>query len=70
MSTPQNARRSFWNAFLDGLAAPAFVFGPPCRHRIKGYPHASELEALRSDWNHVGEDLRRGIEREKARSTR
>ncbi len=51
-------------AVLKGMAAPGDVYHVN-QYR---YPHGSELDALRGDWERVGNDFKSVIERENGKA--
>lgn len=53
--------KAFWKAFVEGLADLACFGGRPLD--IPDYPHASEADALMSDWEALGGDFKRAVER-------
>lgn len=59
-------RSSFVRGFLRGLAAPAEIYG---RYDVRMPAAASVGEALRSDWNRVGGDLRSAVTRANGEAT-
>jgi hypothetical protein len=75
--SPDTARnyRAFWRGLLAGLAAPAFVLTPEPVHipRVARAEHAnpparSPVEALRGDWERIGQDFAQVIACETART--
>lgn len=60
-------RKSRLGSFIAGLGALVSLYPPPSA--APRYPHASDMDALRGDAVRVGDDMRRVIEREKARGT-
>lgn len=61
--TPMNATRkfpfSFYRGFLRGLAAPGDIFG-----RSRRYVRQMEdVEAMRSDWIVIGDDIREVVKK-------
>ncbi|WP_123785276.1 hypothetical protein [Pseudazoarcus pumilus] len=58
-------RFRFLRAVLRGMGAPAFMFESEHRgRRVTGYPHANEMEAMRSDWLRIGGDFQTAVKRE------
>jgi len=58
-------KNAFWNGFLDGLAAPAYLFGYRSRklgvEKFKLKPTATG--SIVDDWKKIGFDLRRAIDK-------
>lgn len=50
--------RSFWRQVRDGITAPTYVYV----HKERRYPHKSVADALRSDWETVGDDMKVAIQ--------
>jgi hypothetical protein len=64
-------KRIFWNAFWDGVAAPGLLFAyDSIKIRRVSKPLPDVLSAMRGDWERVGQDFWRVIEREKAAATK
>jgi hypothetical protein len=62
----QNLRKNaFWNGFLDGLAAPAYLFG--YRSRKPGIEKfklkSAAIGSIAGDWKKIGMDLQRAIDK-------
>lgn len=52
------------------MAAPLMLFDPPASQQMRDHtllemPTRTDTEALRSDWEKIGGDMRRVIDREK-----
>ena len=73
---------AFWRGFWRGMAAPVMLFDAP---KVEPPPHydsqpealppmpwanRTDVEALRGDWERIGADMWRVIEREKAANRR
>jgi hypothetical protein len=64
LHTPRSTARTVLTGFLHGLAqmGSAATVGT-----LSGYPKSRSEDAFRSDWNHVGNDMERGIEKARSR---
>ena len=51
-------RPVFLDAVVSGLGSVTYLF----RSKRYGYPHASPIAALRSDWVRIGQDFRKAVE--------
>jgi len=49
----------FWTGFATGVSAAASLW---VESLVRIYPHASATEALRSDWNAIGKDIKGALE--------
>jgi hypothetical protein len=58
-------RKTRVGSFVAGLGALASVW--PAATVVTRYPHRSDLDALRSDGQRIGADMRRVIDRERER---
>ncbi|TNC05221.1 hypothetical protein FF100_36030 [Methylobacterium terricola] len=65
VTQPGHKRKTLGGSFLAGLGALASIW--PAAPVASRYPHRSDLEALRGDRQRIGADMRRVIDRERAR---
>lgn len=65
----RHARSAFWGGVVTGIASLTAFATPPSPIR---YPHATDADALRSDWQAVGDDMRHSMRRarEEAKGTK
>ncbi len=49
---------SFAREFLRGVVSALKITSPP----LYNYPYRNSLEAFRSDWKHIGEDIEAAFE--------
>lgn len=64
---PDDQRTTRLGSFLAGLGALVTIIPVPVTPAR--YPHRDEAEALRGDGYRVGDDFRRVLERERAKTT-
>jgi len=67
INTSNSTKKVFINGFWKGMAAPVMLFGSfaaPERTEVKPLQlvFKTDLEALSSDWNAIGLDLKKVIE--------
>lgn len=66
---PQEETANWWEVAMDkfiqaALSAVGALASFAPSPQITGYPHLSEMDALKSDWSRIGLDMRTVIERE------
>lgn len=66
----KSRQSSFMTGFWQGMAEPLMLFDPPASQQMRDQtllemPTSTDTEALRSDWEKIGGDMRRVIDREK-----
>lgn len=65
MDTAQQRRKVFWSAFWCGMASPGLLLaGDVVRIPRVEVRQVSALDAMRGDWENIGDDFRRVISRE------
>jgi hypothetical protein len=62
--------KTFWDAFWDGISMPPPSLCDGVKFRRVSKPLPDALTAMRGDWERVGQDFWRVIEREKAAATK
>ena len=53
------AKSAYWSAVFLGMSSPYQVW----HVNHYSYPHGSELDAMRSDWMQVGQDITKAIKK-------
>lgn len=70
----KNARQAFAHGFLKGLAAPGYLYHSeslPIAHVQYVQPSTAKTatEAIRTDWRHIGHDIRGVIDEQTRKQT-
>jgi hypothetical protein len=70
MNARQHQRKMFWSAFFCGMSSPTLLFSSDAirlpRVEVR---QGSDLDAMRGDWEKIGNDFRTVIAREEAATT-
>ncbi|MCL2102097.1 MAG: hypothetical protein FWH22_10350 [Fibromonadales bacterium] len=56
-------QKSFWSGFLNGLAAPAYLFGNRSYKMNKKTLRRQASGGIASDWKNIGIDLQKAMDK-------